>query len=326
MRAVHVCCALALVIAPPARAGELTELGPVAFKGEIFKSENISGLGVVGDLLVIGADEGDRVQVLKHDGDRYRLVGDVVLGEGGKEVDIEGIACAGSTVYVMGSHSGRRAKVDEANTYEKNRELIATSGPEPSRDRVFRFTLDHRGQASGVEATSLRPVIDRDPILRTFRDVPGKENGVDIEGVAAEGDRLYAGFRGPVLRGNYTPVLKFSFVDAADEAELLFVDMGGRGVRDLTRVKGGLLVLAGPVGDGPGSFQLYFWDGRDCLPGLRAGGARGRILRLCEVPARDGAKAEGVAVLRETDSAYELLLVYDGLKDGGATRFRLTKP
>ena len=171
LRAVLVWGALVLIIASPARAGELTELGPVAFKGEIFKSKNLSGLGVAGDPLVLGADEGYRVQVLRRDGDRSRLVGDVVLGEGGKEVDIEGIACAGNTVYMMGWHSGRRAKVDEANTYEKNRELIATRDAGSSRDRVFPFTLDHQGQATGVEATSYAPSSTATRSSRIFRDV-----------------------------------------------------------------------------------------------------------------------------------------------------------
>src|SRR5262245_60839271 len=80
-----------------------------------------------------------------------------------------------------------------------------------------------------------------------------------------------AGFRGPVLRENYTPVLRFTFAVPVIESDLLYVNLGGRGIRDLTRARGGLLVLAGPVGDGPGSYQLYFWDGKDCLPGTRTG-------------------------------------------------------
>jgi hypothetical protein len=47
---------------------------------------------------------------------------------------------------------------------------------------------------------------------------------------------------------------------------------------------------------------------------------------LGEVPTPADAKAEGVTILKETDSDYEILVVYDGAKDGGATRFRATKP
>jgi hypothetical protein len=326
MRAVHIGCALALACAPALRAGELTQLGRIEFKGDIFKAKNVSGVGVVGSFLIIGADEGGKVQVLRREGDHYKVFRDIVLDTEGKEVDIEGIACDGNTVYVMGSHSAKREKAEADSTYEKNRELIASIGPEPSRDRVFRFTLDGEGKAGSVEMTSLRSVIDQDRVLKTFRKVPSKENGVDIEGVATHGGRVYAGFRGPVLRGNHTPVLMFTFSNPVVSSELLFVDLSGRGVRDLVRAGGGFLVLAGPVGDGPGSYQLYFWDGRDCLPGHRSGGTPGQTQLLCEIPAPGDAKAEGVTLLKETDSAYELLIVYDGLKDGGPTRFRLSKP
>ena len=137
-----------------------------------------------------------------------------------------------------------------------------------------RFTLDGGGNASPVEATSLGPILDADKVLGLFRDIPSKENGVDIEGIAVDGDDLYAGFRGPVLRGNFTPVLRFRFANPSTATELLFVDLGSLAIRDLTKVRGGFLILAGPVGDGPGGFHLFFWDGRDCLPGLRPAGAR----------------------------------------------------
>jgi len=327
MRVIHVCCMLALILAPPAWGGELTELGPVEFEGSIFKSKNISGIGIVGDFLIIGPDEGNKVQILRHHDDRYKLIGDVVLGKDGKEIDIEGIACEGNTVYVMGSHSWKREKVEETNPYAKNRQSIAIISSEPSRDQVFRFTLDAQGKVSSpIEVTSLRPIIDNDEVLKTFRNVPSKENGVDIEGIATDGGQLHAGFRGPVLRENNTPILRFTFAIPVVTTELLFVDLGGRGVRDLTRAKGGFLILAGPVGDGPGSYQLYFWDGRDCLPGLRTADVKGQIQLLCEIPTPNAAKAEGIAILKETDSAYEFLIVYDGLKNGGAKRFRLPKP
>jgi hypothetical protein len=326
MKLISASLAMALLWTPLTLGDEPTKLGPVDFKGDIFNSKNISGIAVVGDFLVIGADEGGKIQVLKNKGDHYKLVSDIVLDEAGKEIDIEGIACDGNLIYVMGSHSWKREKVEATNSVVTNRELIATSGPEPSRDRLFRFSLDAQGKASKIEVTSLRSVIDMNEVLKTFRAIPSKENGIDIEGIASADGHLFAGFRGPVLRENHTPILKFAFANPIVTTELLFVNLGGRGVRDLTRVRGGFLVLAGPVGDGPGSYQLYFWDGRDCLPGHRTVGTVGRIELLCKIPTPDDAKAEGIALLKEADSAYEVLIVYDGLKDGGVTRFRISKP
>ena len=33
------------------------------------------------------------------------------------------------------------------------------------------------------------------------RPIPGKDNGIDCEGLAVAGDRVFIGLRGPVLRG-----------------------------------------------------------------------------------------------------------------------------
>ena len=87
-----------------------------------------------------------------------------------------------------------------------------------------------------------------------------KENGVHIEGIAVKGGVLYLGFRDPVFRDTYVPVMTRKFDDPADTHDLLFVRLGGRGLRSLACVSDGFLNIAGPVGDGPGSYQLYHWD------------------------------------------------------------------
>lgn len=107
-------------------------------------------------------------------------------------------------------------------------------------------------------------------------------------------------------------------------------------MRDLARVEGGLLILAGPVGDGPDSFQLYLWDGRDGVPGTGAPtSAADPALRLIgDLPIPTSvagghevlAKPEGLALIKETSHHWEILIVFDGLKDGHATRFRVEKP
>ena len=38
------------------------------------------------------------------------------------------------------------------------------------------------------------------------------------------------------------------------------------------------------------------------------------------------AKPEGVALIKESSHHWEILVVFDGLKDGHATRFRVEKP
>jgi len=135
-----------------------------------------------------------------------------------------------------------------------------------------------------------------------------------------------------VLRGNFTPILRCRFGPPPTDHEILFVDLGGRGVRDLATVDDGILILAGPVGDGPGSYQLYLWDGRDMVPGTGAPtSVKDPGLRLLgDLPdptPLDGShpKAEGLAIMEAKDKPWEVLVVYDGLNDGNATRFKVDK-
>jgi hypothetical protein len=41
----------------------------------------------------------------------------------------------------------------------------------------------------------------KDPHLAPFLKVPTKENGLDVEGIAVRGERVWLGLRGPVLDG-----------------------------------------------------------------------------------------------------------------------------
>ena len=264
-------------------------------KGDIAKSRDISALGIVGDYLVIGSDETDRCQVLKSAGRGYALLADrdVVLADDGKEVDIEGIACEGRRVYVDRFPCLRSTKTcRKRNPTGRTGERIEQIRYYPSRDLLARFTLQENGKASSLEKTSLRSVIETNPILRPFARIPANENGVNIEGLAVKEGRLYVGFRGPILRGNYVPVLACDF-DHVDSAKLLWVNLDGLGIRDLAATKDGFLILAGPMGDGPGSFKVFSWNGRDCLPGVERPDKAGEIKELCRIPHEEQRQGRG---------------------------------
>ena len=127
---------------------------------------------------------------------------------------------------------------------------------------------------------------------------------------------------GPVLRDNWVPILSCTFGKVPGDVKVAYARFGGRGVRDMVAVSDGFLVLAGPVGDGDQSSQIYFWDGSDGLAG-KTDPPRPRP--LAELPDFGRAKPEGLAVLKEEGKTYELLLVCDGLPKGGPTRWRLTR-
>lgn len=304
----------------------ITPLGPIAFNQVLDDPENVSAVAVVGDYLVVGADETDHVQILKRNGDAYDVIHALPLNATGDEIDIEGITYDGTHVYVIGAHSKTRDKVKPNKTYVQNRGELKKLDDHPERDVLCRFALGADGTPSGLVSASLRSVIDADDILKRFVPIPSKDNGIDIEGIAAHGGSLYVGFRGPVLRGVWAPVLKCRFGNPVTNPELLFLTLGGLGCRDMVRVADGFLVLAGPVGEGPPIFRVYFWDGKDCVPGNdRPAADTGKTELLGEAPPPVNAKPEGMALLSENGNTYDVLIVSDGVTNGAPTRYRIVR-
>jgi hypothetical protein len=322
----QICCALVL----PAQLLAVEQLGPgtkIAFHGDIAKSKQVSGIARAGgDLLVICPDEGVRFDVLKADGETdYRLLNSIPLADDhGQELDLEGAAFDGESLYLVGSHSLARTKLEPEDSYKKNRKRlkkVKEDDDDRTRDVLIRASISDDGKLKDSKPVSLRKLLEKDPILKRFVDIPSKENGIDIEGIAATEKHLYVGFRGPVLRGNYAPVMVLDF-DAPDDYELRFVKLGGRGIRDIAAVKDGFLLIAGPVGDGDSSFLLCYWNGKDCLEGTDGKG--GKVKVLGRLPSKPG-KPEGLAVIKETDAQCSLMLVSDGVKDGGPTMLTIDK-
>ena len=135
-----------------------------------------------------------------------------------------------------------------------------------------------------------------------------------IEGIAVDGDWLYLGLRGPVLRGNFVPILKLKFDAPKKSYELLYVQLSGRGCRDIKRVSDGFLLIAGPVGDGSYPYQLYHWNGHDMVPGQdRDKKPCGSMRFLGDLPTTAG-KPEGLALQKEGEDYYDILIIYDGIK------------
>ncbi len=299
----------------------------ISISGEIPALEHVSAVEQFRSFLIIGADEGtgkekdeNRIQLLKMNNDGSCAVADSILlmkGEG-KELDVEGICAEGDQVYVVGSHSSNRKKIDEDSSWKENRESFHQDKieAEASRDWLFRLRLNDAGKVIAKDRISLRKIIRNDPALKVFCGIPSKENGVDIEGLAVKDGWLHVGFRGPVFRGNYVPVLKLRW-EEPEQYELLYVRLGGRGIRDIAAVSDGFLILAGPGGSGSESYQIYHWNGKDTVPGKdRKTKDQGKLRLLGEIPMPDeNSKAEGLAVLEEREDSWQLVIAYDGAKD-----------
>lgn len=294
----------------------------VRLAGDLAYADELSGVAAWGDLLIACPDEGAEFNVLRPAAAGYELAAKVNLLAGSdEEIDMEGAASDGKHLYIVGSHSLRRKKVDDAADYEKNRKRLTNIAPHAASYSLFRLTLSPEGALETKEQISLQSILEENEILRPYLTIPSKENGVDVEGVAVKDGRIFVGFRGPVLRGNFAPVLSFEF-ERPDDYQLSFVPLEGGGIRDLVAVEEGFLMLAGPVGDGDAACRIYAWNGKDCLPGN--GGADGRVTPLGAIPASVGPKPEGVTLTSEDDGQWRLLVVSDG--ESSARELIVPKP
>lgn len=317
-------------------------LNDVRFHG-MKDNANASGIVFWKDVALVVTDEskktGNVVQWFRPDGTDYRAVEEAFIRldppgvTAAEEMDLEGLAVAGNSVYVLGSHSARRRKVDPSGSYATNRSrLMSPPEAQPSRDVLIHVTLSDDGEVRTMERSSLRQVIEQTEPLASFAQLPSKENGVDAEGLAIWHKHLYVGFRGPVLRSSFTPILRCRFGSPVTEPELLFVNLGGRGVRDLAHVEKGLLILAGPMADEPTSYRLYLWDGRDGVAGDGAPTTEADpgLYLLGELPlpgAGEGLlKPEGLALKKESDTHWIVMVVFDGLNKSHAIEYRVGKP
>ena len=179
-----------------------------------------------------------------------------------KEIDLEGLAVdlESNVLWLVGSHSLKRGKAEAGVVTAKNlKELsevksdanrcflgcvrlrdeggklqLSADGPKPGDERA--------AQLVGDETTNeLLDDIRGDELFKRFctagAAIPGKDNGVDIEGLAcAPGGRVLVGMRGPVLRGiaivlELAPMRVESPATKADRMRLTAIGAGGRKYR-----------------------------------------------------------------------------------------------
>jgi hypothetical protein len=238
-----------------------------------------------------------------------------------KDLDGEAVAYASPFFYVVGSHGCSRhsrrfrsssftlARIPEAGV------LGALSDP------VIIF------DASSVQTTyRLSEVLAVAPGVRDYfaRDLMD-ENGLNIEGLVVSGGKLFAGLRAPTLDGK-------AFIVAIDADKLfdplapiserntrvISVPLGpDRGIRDLAQLKDErLLILSGPAQEAKLPYEIHILnmvDGSITLVGT--------LSPLTEAPA---AKAEAIAVLSQRENVVDVLVMFDGMPNGGPREYRLS--
>lgn len=214
-----------------------------------------------------------------------------------EEADVEGLARSGPWLWAIGSHSLKRRRIRDHDPDAKARKRLGKVVREPNRYVLVRLPVDPATGLPAREVTvdgetltaavlgahddDLTTHLAGDDLLAPFLTIPSKDNGLDVEGVAvhrsADGVRLYAGLRGPVLRG-WAVVLELrpathrkhpdrlvleEFGDGPERGtyRLHLLDLHGLGVRDLCPDGDHLLVLSGPSMGLSGPVRVHRWIG-----------------------------------------------------------------
>jgi len=308
------------------------------------KSENVSGIACVSNsgfprrCMVIDDELQSAQLVAVYDGaivagPSIPLTDDQHDGKA-LELDGEGVAYENGFFYVIGSHGHPRdkaKKLDPVTDADKIRARIAASS-QLIRIRVHPvegYPVTVTGARSEVpeiaRTAKLKEIIRAEPVLAPFVDKRLEANGATIEGIAVRGDRVFAGFRGPVVNGNRAAILSvpvaalFGTEPAASTLHLLSLKPG-HGIRDLAALPHGLLVLTGPMADtGGGTYSVYWWDGATDTP---------KLLKDLPPYKRDGdeLKPEAILPLNQTSAGLRVLILFDGAKEGGPRAIEVAKP
>ncbi|MGY1810666.1 DUF3616 domain-containing protein [Blastococcus sp. SYSU D00669] len=316
---------------------------------------NLSAVRSDGPVLWLAGDETATVERLVADDPddpqvygrqtSYRLADLVPLPGDGEdresEADIEGIARSGDFLWAVGSHSLRRKQIKARHDGDKALRRLAKVTGQPNRQVLVRLPVRMdgalptvvrelerdgvrvRAASFGARGPDLRELLADDEHLGPFLPLPGKDNGLDVEGIAVAGPRVYLGLRGPVLRG-WAVVLELrpeTDPDAPDRLVLTPFDDGrpyrthvlrmqGLGVRDLCPHGDDLLVLAGPTMALDGPVHVFRWH--DALRAETPQVVRGDQLTrdLVLGYGEDCDHAEGIGLIGPADRP-RLLVVYD---------------
>jgi hypothetical protein len=274
-------------------------------------THSLSAAVIADDHLWVASDESTSVESLRtDDGLTFRhhqsfpLADLIRLPAHGtqfdQEIDIEGMDFEEPYLWIIGSHSIKRKKIeknDPASTEKKIRKIAKTEAKGnrfilariplvtdsvAETQRLARINADQTLKVAQIDCdldtNDLIEAIKRaeqnegDLHLAKFLSVPGKDNGFDIEGLAVADDRVFLGLRGPVLHG-WAMILELC-VEFNEPSRLVlknigpgnreykkhFIELNGLGIRDLCIDGNDILILAGPTMNLDGPIAVFRWE------------------------------------------------------------------
>ncbi|HBE59860.1 MAG TPA: DUF3616 domain-containing protein [Cyanobacteria bacterium UBA11366] len=261
------------------------------------------------------------------------------------EIDIEGISYTENYLWFTGSHSTKRGRPRGKNIQKDlkrlstiktdiNRYLLCRvpvldgellksySHPDKSEQILTAACLE-KTETSNIMIEALKADSHLSPFL-TWQ-LPSKDNGLDIEGLAVCGNKVFLGLRGPVLRG-WAIILELEVGES--EAGVLnlkeigengtrykkhFVDLNGLGVRELCLDGEDMIILGGPTMMLDGLMRVFRLKGVLNLDGDSLSSASSKDLEiLFDLPLTPGwDRAEGLTLFPCLGESHSLLVVYD---------------
>ena len=277
------------------------------FTPESLVKTNLSGAAFSGNWLWVAGDEAcgiNRLRLLPPTGKEVLRFGEArdfplaelldLPGAADEEADLEGMAQVDGWLWVVGSHGLKRKNArddgDHAGnakrlrkvTLDRNRRLLACLPIELNalgQPCLVRKAQDGRRAMrlkGDAQDNLLTDALVDDPHFGPYMAIPGKDNGLDVEGLAVDGNRLLLGLRGPVLRG-WSALLEVAVEARGDQLRLApldasgillrkhFLQLDGLGVRDLHFVGDDLYLLAGPTMVLDGEIRIFKWPGAKSL-------------------------------------------------------------
>ena len=237
-------------------AGEFSLSTPVLFEGAVDGSAGAD----VGDGFFVGAtDEDNEFRLYDVNGSLSPKKLDVgveaavksALGvENIKECDLEGAAKIGDLIFWIGSH-GRNKNAEE----KKERQVLFAT-------KLSGSGKDAKLEIAGKVYTKLLDDLVNPPALAPFdlgkaaTLAPKDEGALNIESLAADGDKLWIGFRNPKTKAKdalLVPLLNpTEAIKEGARAKLgdpVTLNLGGLGVRDMVAWGDGFLIIAGDFDD-----------------------------------------------------------------------------
>ncbi|MFK8182559.1 MAG: DUF3616 domain-containing protein [Phormidesmis sp.] len=277
--------------------------------------------------------------------ERFQANDFVKLFDASSEIDIEGMAYSEGYLWLVGSHSTKRKK-PKGKKRKKDLRALSTIEAESNRYLLARVPIRNgqpvrsypvsNNKKTTLTAAALKKSGDRNPLMTALEqdkhlgpfvtaNIPSKDNGLDIEGLAVRGNTVYLGLRGPVLRG-WAVILELeiderepetlSLKPLGDKGEVYrkhFVDLNGLGVRDLCLQGEHLIILAGPTMELAGAMQVFqlkdlVAHSQDSIWSQEQAG----LSMLFELPAAQGVdKAEGITLMPCLGYNEALMIVHD---------------